>query len=478
MIENKGSSFSRRDFLRKTGVGLAATAAGATGVTSAIGSVSAAAPQVMNRATTTLRIALNGTLSTSNTAQATAFEKLYPGTKVQFIPVQATDWDVFFVKVLTMIAGGQPPDLAYVATEGVQEFAAKGLSYPLDDYVKKDKSSLMEYFADVHPTLVEAMMYNGSLYQLPFEFNAVDMYYNPALFAAAGFSRPANNWTKDDFYKIAKAITKKKGNQTTTYGYGWVVRLWGSWTPWLDVAGGDLLSLSHAPGGSWLWNTFYKDDPRAAGRAGGLRWGAPTANSAPNVEALQFLTELTKEGIAPVATVNGGGAMQGLFSTGKLGMTPGGGFWAGGLHAAGMKPNQYDVQFWPTWKTARTHFGTGGYNIMRSSAYKDLAWEFIKFTSSKEQMSMQLQGNFSTPARKSMMTAARYAPTGPAHWQVFYETLDRAGTRSMPAPTYYNQEANLLDKYTTSAIAGNMSPKQALDGMQSQLESLYATNPK
>jgi len=112
-----------------------------------------------------------------------------------------------------------------VATEGVQQFAARNLVVPLDDYVKRDKAKMAEFFADVHPTLVESMMYKGSLYELPTDFNAVSMYYDPALFAEAGFGRPADNWTKDDFYKIAKAITKKKGSQTTTFGYDWVVRL-------------------------------------------------------------------------------------------------------------------------------------------------------------------------------------------------------------------------------------------------------------
>ena len=476
MEEDQGRSYSRRGFLQTTGTGLAAAAAG--GVLAGSRSAYAAAPAQITRATTTLRVVINGTLSPNNTKQATEFQKMHPGVKIEFIPIQAADWDGFFVKILTMIAGGQTPDMAYIATEGVQQFAAKGLSYPLDDYVKRDKSALMEYFADVHPTLVEAMMYNGNIYQLPLEFNAVDMYYDPVLLAQAGFSRPADNWTRDDFYKIAKALTKKKGSQTSVFGYGWVVRLWGSWTPWLDVAGGDLLSLSRAPGGTWLWETFYKNDPRAKGRAGGMRWGEPTANSAANIEALQFVTELTKQGIAPAASVNGGGALQGLFASKKLGMTPGGGFWAGGLHNAGMKRNEFDVQYWPTWKEGRTHFGTGGFNIMRASAFKDLAWEFIKYTTTKEAMTIQLAGNNTTPARKSMLTAARYAPTGPVHWDVFYSTLDRSGTRAMPAPSYSNPEATLLDKYTTSAVSGNMSAKQALDGMQQELEVLYATNPK
>ena len=320
-------------------------------------------------------------------------------------------------------------------------------------------------------------MYNGSLYLLPTDFNAVNMYYDPILFAQHGFGRPSDNWTRDDFYRVAKAVTQKKGSQTNTFGYAWVVRLWGSWTPWIDVAGGDLLQFGRAPGGEWLWSTFYKDNPQAKGRGGGIKWGPPTANSATNLEALEFMVELTKEGIAPVPSVTGGNTLQGFFASKKLAMTPAGGFWAGGLHSAGFTRKQFDVQYFPRWRNQRTHFGTAGKMILKGSQVQDAAWEFCKFFASKEAMEIELAGNSSTPTRRSMMTAARYAPTGPAHWQVFYPTLDHDGTRAMPAPTYYNAENTALVKYTTLAMGGNMSAKQALDGLQGELESLYASSP-
>ena len=478
MEENKDRSYSRREVLKNAGLGLgAAVSAGVLAGAAAPLSVSAkGVPALSRQQTVTLRVV--GQLD-QNTQKLTAlFEKMHPDIKLTYINVQAPDWDSLFIKLLTMIAAGQAPDVISVATEGVLQFAARNLVVPLDDYVKRDKAKMAEFFADVHPTLVESMMYKGSLYELPTDFNAVSMYYDPALFAEAGFGRPADNWTKDDFYKIAKAITKKKGSQTTTFGYDWVVRLWGSWDTWIDANGGDFLQFGRYPGGGWLWNTFYKDNPLAKGRGGGIHWGEPTANMASNVEALQFNLELIKEGIAPVPTVTGGAALQGIFASKQLGMTPGGGFWAGGLHNAGLKPNQFDVQFWPTWKTPRTHLGTGTKMIMKSSHYKDAAWEYLKFYASKPAMTLALEGNPTAPTRRSMMTAERYAVTGPKHWQVFYDALDRGGTRAMPAPTYYNALNNVMVKYTTLATGGSATAKQALDGMQQELERLYATSIK
>jgi ABC-type glycerol-3-phosphate transport system substrate-binding protein len=59
---------------------------------------------------------------------------------------------------------------------------------------------------------------------------------------------------------------------------------------------------------------------------------------------------------------------------------------------------------------------------------------------------------------------------------VFYQTLDRAGTRAIPAPPYYTQLADVLNKFTSQAMTGGATPKQALDGMQRQLESIYSGN--
>jgi len=476
--EKPTQTYSRRDVLKTAALGAAATmSAGALAATATPLSAGARSlPAISRQQKVTLRVV--GQLD-QNTKKLTAmFEQLHPDITLDYINVQAPDWDSLFTKLLTMVAGGQAPDVITVATEGVQQFAAHKLVVPLDSYVQRDKAALAEFFADVHPALVEAMMYKGSLYELPTDFNAVDMYYDPILFAQAGIARPADNWTKDDFYKIAKALTKKKGSLTTTFGYGWVVRLWGSWTPWIHVNGGDLLSFGRAAGGSWLWDTFYKGDARANGRGGGLQWGVPTANIASNIEALQFMLDLINDGITPVPTVNGGGALQGFFASKQLAMTPGGGFWAGGLSSAGMKPTQFDVQFWPKWKTQRTHFGTAGKMIMQSSSNKDAAWEYLKFYASLPAMTIELNGNGTTPTRRSMMTSARYAPTGPNHWQVFYDTLDHSGTRAMPAPSYYNAMSNVLDKYTTLACGGSSSAKDALDGMQQELETLYASSIK
>lgn len=421
----------------------------------------------------TLTIVFNGTqVSPTDESLAEGFSELFPEANVEYMPIQATDHDDFFAKVLTLIASGTIPDLMTVATEGTQLFAAEGLTAPLDEFVNRDKEEMQEFFSDVHPSLVEAMMYEGNLYELPQNFNAANMYINTGLFEQHGIEYPASDWTKDDFYEIARTLTNEGGGPP--FGYAWTNRMWGGWMPWIFVNGSNLLTESRAPGGEWMWETFYADVPDLGDRSGGWRWEAPQANAPENVEALEFLVQLAEEGITPAVSEGGGDLLQGFFTSGSLGMTPAGGFWAGAMNQAGMAPDEFDVQLFPKWKSQRHQFGTGGLVMMESSESKDLAWEYMKYYVSEPAMEIFFAENTNTPTRRSMMTEERYSSTGPQHWSVYYDTLDNhPDTAPIPAPPEFNEVSAAFLRHTGSAMSGNQTPQEALDAMQRDLEAVF-----
>ncbi len=79
--------------------------------------------------------------------------------------------------------------------------------------------------------------------------------------------------------------------------------------------------------------------------------------------------------------------------------------------------------------------------------------------------------NQTTPARRSMLTAERYRETGPNHWQVFYDTLDKfPDTGPIPAPPQVAEVEQVLLKHTGTALASRRSVAPALRRMQSDLE--------
>ena len=463
---------NRREFLKLAGgVTLAAGAlavAPSTAWAEKLGNVQFARSLKSNAK---LVAAFNGTQASSAQKQLAAnFQKKYPGVSVEFAGYPAPDWNGFFAKVLTQLAAGEQIDAVSVATEGVQLFADQNLALPLDSYVMKDKAILKSFFDDVHPILVEAMMYQGSLFLLPTDFNAGNLYYDTSLFDKAHVARPAADWTYDDFLTVVKHWT----NQQSAVGWDWVVRLWGSWTSWMYANNANLLTEGKWPGGSWLWKTFYPGKMTAAD-SGGWHWGTPTANAPATVESLQFMLDLKNKGIAPQPDLGGGGTLQGLFSANKIATTIGGGFWAGGLHSAGMAANSYDVQYFPKWAVQKHLFGTAGYAILKKSKNPDAAWEFFKYITSPQALSLlvgEKAGNVSTPTRRSLLTPAAYAKTGPKHWQVFYGTLDNfSNTTPIPAPPYYQAMATDFISRTTQALSSG-NAKSALDGLQSDLEKL------
>ena len=473
-------TYSRRDVLRLMGAGttmaiVSACAPASPGVAPEAGeeaSAGASAEPV------TLRVQNN---PDNVGAIAELFTQQNPNIQIEFISVTGIDHEEVASKILSMVAAGENFDLGNCATEATQLYAGQGLAVPINDWVMRDQAELAEYFADVHPALIEAMLYEGDLYQICERWNAANMFYNTALFAEAGYGHPAPDWTMEDFYEIAKAITKKDASgQTEVFGYGWTNRLWGSWTPWIFVNGSNLLTEERAPGGEWFWEAFYADDPAAQGRGGGWRWLAPKANDPANVEALEFMVEMTKEGVAPSITLGGGETLQGFFTSGKLGMTPAGGFWAGALYNAGMATDAVDVQLFPRWKSQRHQFGSGGYFIFKDSQFKEEGWEFNKFSVTPEAVAVDKRviENTTTPARRSLMTAERYAGTGPTHWEVFYDTLDEhPDTAPIPAPPVSNPMTTLYTAYTGRAMTFELTPQEALDGLQKDLEELYARFP-
>jgi ABC-type glycerol-3-phosphate transport system substrate-binding protein len=452
---------------------IAAPADAGAAATTAPSTEKATAPAVITKGTK-LRVALFSTqIGDQWPAVANGFKTKFPEMDVEFLPVSGIDWEEYIGKIVTQVAAGNPPDICHVATEGCQVFAGQGVGHALDDFVKRDKDEMQEYFSDVHPSLVQAMMYEGSLYELPTDFNAPNIYYRKDLTEAAGISRPADDWTKDDFYEMVKKLTKKNGSNTEVFGFGWTNRLWGSWTPWMFVNGSNLLTEEIAPGGDWVWDTFYGGKEKS--RGGGWRWPAPKANDPANIEALDFMVQLLNEGLTPTTELGSGQSLDGFFMNGSLAMCPAGGFWVDGLKQGGLKKDQFDVQFWPKWKTQRHQFGTAGFAILEAAKDKDAAWEWCKYFSGKPAMEAFYAQNTTTPTRRSMMTQARYGDTGPEHWQCFYDTLDKyPDTAPIPAPKQANPMTNILTKYTSLAMSLEKTPKEALDLMQADLEKLFA----
>ena len=399
-----------------------------------------------------LSIAILGTNQDAAARQSLvdAFTARHPDISVRLQAIQGTDWADFFAKILTMVAAGTPPDVCVVATEGAQLFAER-LAEPLDEFIKRDAAQVQDYFDDVHPSLIEAFMYKGSFYQMPIDFNAANMYFNTEAMQRAGVPYPAADWTHEDFLTMARQMRQAAGSGFVPFY--WTNRLWGGIVPWLYINDTSFLTETKSPGGEWLWDRFYPDHKGAY--SGGFLWEGSNASDPKVAESFEFVRALVEEGLGTSPAQGGGNELVGQFSGGSIGMTPAGGFWVQGLSEAGLTPQDYDVAYFPKWRTQRHQFGAAGYAILKTSERKDEAWEWVKFCTSREGMQLAFPSPNTTPTRRSMCNEALYSQKGPAHWKVFYDTLDQLPCAPIPAPPQQAAVETALIKNVLGAVTGS-----------------------
>ncbi|MGI9336678.1 MAG: twin-arginine translocation signal domain-containing protein, partial [Gammaproteobacteria bacterium] len=203
-----GAKLGRRTFIKTT----AATTAAATGIV--------AAPYVNAGAKAKLVIQTRPARFTKLEQMKASFISKFPDADIEFIALAGVDHEDTISKTLAQIAAGKQIDLQRVATEGIQLYAGAGYVQALDQWVRRDAHLIADYFSDVNPTFPHSMMYEGSLYQICTACNAANIFINTKLFRDNDIEYPGADWTKDDFYDIAKKITKKSGGKTDVYGFG------------------------------------------------------------------------------------------------------------------------------------------------------------------------------------------------------------------------------------------------------------------
>ncbi|WP_231637090.1 ABC transporter substrate-binding protein [Microbacterium sp. No. 7] len=453
------AELSRRAMLGLIGLGVVGTAISWPRLTGG---------DIPGRGDDALTVALFGTAQDAAARQelVAGFQRLHPGIPVRIVAIQGQDWSSYFAKILTMVAAGTPPDVVTVATEGTQLFASR-MAYPIDEYVQRDAAEMQDYFDDVHPSLVEAFLYKGNLFQLPDNFNAANVYYNTSALERAGLERPSDNWTLDDFFDVARKM--KSSASGNFLPYFWNNRLWGGVVPWLYVNDTSFLTEEKASGGDWLWKQFY---PNETPRGGGYLWENADALNDRTIESFSALQQMVGEGLAANPAQGGGNELVALFARGSVGMTPAGGFWVQGLKDAGFANEDYDVTFFPKMRSQRHQFGAGGYAIMQTSQRKDEAWEWLKYCVSVEGMSIAHQKPDSSLPRRTLNDQLYGAGVGPKNWQVFYDTLDKFPTTGpMPAPPQQAAVESALIKNVVSTITnGPDGVRRGLETMQRDLE--------
>lgn len=116
-----------------------------------------------------------------------------------------------FQKLMTLIGADNAPDIIYL-NEWTYIMANKGVLLGLNDLIEKD-----QFDTSVYPeSLLTPLRYENELYALPQEVSPFVIYYNKEMFEAANVPLPTDDWTIDEFYAAAEALTNPAEK---VYGY-------------------------------------------------------------------------------------------------------------------------------------------------------------------------------------------------------------------------------------------------------------------
>ncbi len=268
-----------------------------------------------------------------------------PDVEFNIIEVPYNDLNT---KIKTMIAGGNPPDLARVTNPGEFSSALLDLNPILgEDYINNFVDSSHPY-----------VMVDGKMLAVPIDVTANGLIYNKDYFEAAGIEVPDSEEDLDDLWtweEWADALEKVVENSNARYGLAF------DYTPhrWS--------TLLYQAGGS-----FFSED-----------WSEVAVNSSEGERAVDFFVELHDRQIIPDSIWLGGENPNTLFRSGLTAM-----HWAGNWMLTNYRDNlenfDWGVAYMPKGKIRSSVLGgkfVAGFN---ESENKEAAADFIKYFSSKE----------------------------------------------------------------------------------------------
>ena len=265
------------------------------------------------------------------------------------------------------------------------------------------------------PQSIERCSYKGGIYGLPTDTAVALPFYNLDLFDQAEIPYPTDDWTWDDYLRIAKALTRD------TDGDG-KIDVWGSggifWIQYIYCSGGTLV-----------------DDPLNPKRC--------TIDSPETVEAIQWLADLSLvHRVAPSTAQLVSENYDDLFVSGKIAMNVTG-HWLVPKYRE-IQSFRWDVAAVPTGKGGKAVLNFGScYSIPAGTRHPEEAWRLLKYYSSFEVGRRLAEFGYFTPSNIKVAYSDAFLnnPLPPKSEQKFLDAMKYAH----PFP-FSTKTAQIIDR--------------------------------
>jgi multiple sugar transport system substrate-binding protein len=343
----------------------------------------------------------------SQQAIVDAFHAANPDVTVK---VTVSDWDAYWTKLETGLAGGAAPDVFAMDGPLFHDYQTRDVLLDLKPSIDKDKYDLSQ-LAD--QGVADFTTADGGQYGLPRDLNTVVLYYNKAMFDAAGLPYPDDTWDWAKLVEVGKKLTLDTNGDGTPDQWGLYTETGDMENAWLSFVwenGGDVLA---ADGKSTV-----VDSPEAAG-------------------GIQFLQDLIYKDkiVDPTGiTVDQGDG----FENGRAAMEINGSWLVPTHTAAGLDFGIAPIPSGP--KGRVTSVNPTGAVVYKGSKSPEAAWRFVKYLASPEAQTKLMELKAALPVSKEVLEGAYSTSFDGA--KVFADSLSYAKLK--PSFAGYNEFNTML----------------------------------
>ena len=360
------------------------------------------------------------------------------------VKVDVSDWDSYWTKLNTLIAGGTPPDVFAMDAPLFLDWQSRGALLNLQPYIDKTPGFLDGFY----PQTLTAYKTADGYYGLPRDFQSIVLFYNKDMFDAANLAYPTADWTYDDLLTAAKALTLDKDGDGKTDQFGLWTDTWDMelfWSEAIWAYGGEVISGDHT---------------RTLIGEGGAR------------DAWAYIDSLYKAGVMPSPTTAGEYGDD-LFQSKMSAMTTIGHWAVPGYVQAGLNFDVVPMPAGPSGKA--TSVNSAGFVVSKASKNADAAFEFIKFALGEAGQKRLAELGFAIPVLKSVAESDAYLKQpGSLNQQVFLDSISFARTK--PVFKGYEEWAGVVGDGLTPVFDGDAELNATLDEVVKAADEILSKN--
>ncbi len=367
------------------------------------------------------------------------FEAQHPDINVD---VTVSDWDQYWTSLQTSIAGGDAPDVFAMDGPIFPDYQSRGVLLDLKPYIDADG---FDVTALADAGVAHFTTDDGGQYGLPRDLNVVPLFYNKAMFDAAGIAYPDETWTWDTFVDAAKQLTIDENGDGLAEQWGFYTETTDMENYWSELVwqnGGQIINEDAT-------KTLLGSDEAVA--------------------ALQFFQDLIYKHKV-LATPDLFAETGDAFEQGLAAMESNGSWLVPTHQAAGIDFGIAPLPAGPAGQA--TSINPTGAVVSASSKNPDAAWEFVKWLVGPEAQELLMQSKAALPVDKSVLEGA-YS-TAFEGSDVMAAMLDHAVLK--PSFVGYSEWSTVLQNELDTNLfnAPNKTAREAIDSVIEELDAVLA----